>query len=135
MSCVKSKAEHACPAREIYVSPLFAGMRRVAESMADSWWILSAEHGLLHPDQVIAPYERTLAKMSTAERRQWTTRVEGQLVTRVGRPPDHVVVLAGERYRAPLLAWTAGHPTTLEIPMAGLAFGRQLQWLSATRPR
>ncbi len=48
VSCVKSKRAVASPARELYVSPLFKGMRAYAETRADAWYILSAEHGVLH---------------------------------------------------------------------------------------
>ena len=60
VSCVKKKRGSAAFARDLYLSQLFRGLRCYAESHADVWYILSAEHGLLKPDQIVEPYERTL---------------------------------------------------------------------------
>lgn len=79
VSCVKSKREVPSPACDLYASQLFQGMRRYAEQNADAWFILSAEHGVLSPDEVIAPYEKTLNKMGKAARSQWSARVVQQL--------------------------------------------------------
>jgi len=70
VSCVKTKRNSAVAAKDMYISQLFVGMRRYAEQNSDDWFILSAEHGVLQPDQVIAPYERTLKTMSKLKRRQ-----------------------------------------------------------------
>ena len=53
VSCVKQKRASAAPARDLYVSELFRGLRRFAEVRADAWYILAAEHGLLHPDEAV----------------------------------------------------------------------------------
>jgi hypothetical protein len=63
VSCVKRKASGPRPAKDLYVSPLFRALRTYAETSSDTWYILSAEHGLLHPETVVAPYERTLMRM------------------------------------------------------------------------
>jgi hypothetical protein len=59
VSCVKSKRTSESPARDLYTSPLFTKMRRYAEQHAEAWFILSAEHGVLAPDQLVAPATRT----------------------------------------------------------------------------
>ena len=48
VSCVKSKQDSPAPAGDLYTSPLFRSFRRYAEANADVWYVLSAEHGLLH---------------------------------------------------------------------------------------
>lgn len=68
VSRVKSKRAAASPARELYTSQLFRGLRAYAEAHADARHILSAEHGVLRPDDVIAPYERTLTMMPKRDR-------------------------------------------------------------------
>lgn len=130
VSCVKSKADTPRAARDLYISPLFSRTRQYALATADEWWILSARHGLIHPDQVIAPYEQTLGKMSSADRARWAVTVETQLRSTFHEAPARVIVLAGERYRVPLEAWAREHGIALEVPMRGLSFGRQLQWLA-----
>jgi hypothetical protein len=83
VSCVKSKRKTAAPACELYISPLFHGLRRYAEANAHAWYILSAEHGLLLPSDIVAPYEKTLLRMPRLERDAWTRR--GVLLCRTGR--------------------------------------------------
>jgi hypothetical protein len=60
VGCVKSKQSQAAPARELYVSPLFRGRRAWVERTCDRWFILSAKHGLVEPDRVLAPYDEIL---------------------------------------------------------------------------
>ena len=71
VSCVGTKQTHTSPARYLYTSPWFVKARRYVEARSGEWFILSAEHGLIDPDQVIAPYERTLNKMKKADRVAW----------------------------------------------------------------
>lgn len=60
IGCVKSKLGVPAPAEELYVSPLFRKRRAYAESAGTPWFVLSAEHGLLAPSDVVAPYDRAL---------------------------------------------------------------------------
>ena len=62
----------------------------------DEWRILSAEYGLLTPETVVEPHERTLNAMRVDERRRWADGVLRQLDSMTPRP---VVMLAGENYR------------------------------------
>ena len=129
VSCVKSKGPVAAPAGELYTSDLFRKMRRYANATADEWYILSAQYGMLPPDKVIAPYERTLNKMPTAERLAWAHRVQHQLLEAL--PPGcEVIMLAGERYREDLVPFLREHGFEVTIPLEGLSFGRQLQKLA-----
>lgn len=65
VSCVKTKADSARPAEQLCISPWFVMARRFAERNSDRWFILSAAYGLLDPDRVIEPYEKTLNDMPT----------------------------------------------------------------------
>lgn len=104
-------------------------MRTYAEAHSDAWYILSAEHGLLHPTQVTAPYERTLNRMRIKERQAWAERVQTQLVTAIPIGA-HIVVLAGERYREYLPPFLHDRGHSVEVPLAGLSLGRQLSRLN-----
>ena len=128
VSCVKQKRTSAAPARELYVSELFRGLRRYAEACADAWYILSAEHGLLHPDQVVAPYERTLNTMRKPERLVWASRVQRQLLEVLPASAE-VILLAGARYRENLEPFLRSMGYEVSVPLAGLALGKQLQYL------
>lgn len=134
VSCVSQKREQECAARDLYVSDLFRKARRYAEASGCSWFILSAEYGLVAPDQVVAPYERTLNTMGVADRRAWAERVARQLAAAV---PDlaRVVFLAGERYREFLTRHLAGRGVAVSVPMEGLRIGEQLSWLGQHAPQ
>jgi len=45
----------------LYISDWFLKARRYAEASGCDWLILSAQYGLVAPDRVIAPYNRTPA--------------------------------------------------------------------------
>ena len=128
VSCVKQKRTSAAPARDLYVSELFRGLRRYGEARADAWFILSAEYGLLRPDQVVSPYERTLNTMRRPERLAWAARVQRQLLE-VLPPSAHVILLAGARYRENLEPFLRGKGYEVSVPLEGMALGKQLQYL------
>ncbi len=125
VSCVAAKHPIPMPARELYRSDWFLHARRYVEAQRDPWFILSAEHGLVHPDTVIAPYDRTLLNLTRAEREAWGQRVITQLDTLHHAPA--VVFLAGRLYRDPLALWAADRAVA---PLARLGIGLQKQWLA-----
>lgn len=135
VSCTKSKRAEPMAARDLYMaSPWFTKARAYVEAHGDvDWYILSAEHGLLHPDEVVAPYETTLLKMGADARKAWAQKVWAQLHARkVGC--RGFVFLAGERYREHLEGWaTLGGRDVhgAEVPMRGLEIGEQLAWLGS----
>jgi len=67
IQCTNTKRDEPAPAKDIYdESRYFRKMRSWAVAMAESrncgWGILSAKHGLLHPEREIKPYnERGLS--------------------------------------------------------------------------
>ncbi len=128
VSCVKAKQTQPAPAAELYTSQLFRGLRMYALTHADRWFILSAEHGVLAPEVIVAPYERTLNRMRSLERRAWAERVQEQL-RQVLPPASDVLILAGERYREHLVSFLREHGFGVTVPLEGLSIGRQLQRL------
>nr|WP_205082966.1 DUF6884 domain-containing protein [Paracraurococcus ruber] len=123
------KLHRAAPARDLYVSPWFRMARRYAETRGDIWFILSAEHGLVHPDKVLDPYDRTLLTMPVGARRAWATLVEAQMRDVLPACIPVIVVLAGARYREFLGEPLSRHADRVEVPMQGLGIGKQLGWL------
>jgi cytoplasmic iron level regulating protein YaaA (DUF328/UPF0246 family) len=110
----------------MYTSALFQKMMACAESLKPKRiFILSAKYGLLTPDDVIEPYEQTLKKMKTAERRLWAQKVISALRQSCDLDTDQFVFLAGKPYRDNLVPCLRRYA----VPMEGLAFGKQLQWL------
>ena len=78
ISCVSKKRATPGKARDLYTSDWFLKARDYVEITRSPWFILSAEHGLVPPDLILAPYERTLNAMSALERKAWATRVKAQ---------------------------------------------------------
>ena len=127
ISCVKSKRTSTCAAKDMYTSPLFRGMLLYAQQLRpQKIFILSAEYGLLKPDDVIDPYEKALKNMKTSERSAWAGNVLSKLCQEADLQEDKFIFLAGAPYRESLIR----HIRHYEVPMEGLSFGRQLQWLT-----
>ncbi len=126
IACASQKQPVAAAARDLYVSTLFKFSLRYARQLApDAIFILSAKHGLVALDEIIAPYDVTLNAMQAAARRAWAGEVIRQLQAHADLQRDHFVILAGKRYRQYLLP----HLASYEIPLEGLPIGKQLQYL------
>lgn len=127
VSCVGKKHPSPVPARDLYQSSWFLKAKAYVELQGWDWRIISAELGLLHPELVTAPYEKTLNNMPSDERREWASTVFESILKEM---PDGGTIrfFAGDRYReylAPLLE-NAGY--RVEIPLKGLGIGQQLVW-------
>ena len=129
VSCVWTKQSHQTLARDLYVSVWFAKVRKLVEAQGWPWFILSAKHGLVHPDKEIAPYEKTLNTMRVAERRAWASDVMQALDCHLDGLQT-VVVFAGQRYREFLVPELCKRGVRVEVPMEGLKIGEQLAWLN-----
>jgi hypothetical protein len=126
ISCVKTKLNRKAKARNLYLSDLFKKTLQYAELLRpDKIFILSAKYGLVALDDEIEPYEKTLNTASSREIKEWANSVVQRLRTVTDLNQDEFVFLAGDKYRKCLLP----HIKNYEIPMLGLSFGRQLQWL------
>lgn len=133
VSCVKTKRAVASAAADLYKSALFRGLRTYAERNADIWYILSAKHHLVRPDEVIEPYEKTLNRMQKRERHEWAERVKAQLTDAIPENAQ-VILLAGMRYREEIEPFLRER-FTVTVPLEGLSFGRQLAWLKEHNER
>lgn len=128
VSCVAEKLDHPAEARLLYSSDWFTKARAYVEGHNAPWFILSAEHGLLAPDTVVAPYERTLNAMSAEARRLWARRVIEQMQACLPQA-SQIIVLAGDRYREHLMEHLQSICADVRAPMKGLRIGEQLRWL------
>lgn len=75
VACVAKKLDRPAPARDLYISAWFRKARAYVERQGRQWFILSAKHGLIDPDDVISPYDESLVRMPASERLVWGTRV------------------------------------------------------------
>lgn len=131
VGCVKRKRATPAPARDLYTSALFLGRRAYVERTCDAWFILSAEHGLVDPNAVLAPYDKTLNDMTPPERREWSARVLLAVHKRVGALAGVAFEIhAGKKYCAYGLAdglQRAG-ATVVPLPVDHLGIGLQVAW-------
>jgi hypothetical protein len=128
VACVSKKNKRPMEARDLYISDWFKKASVYAETISEKWYILSAKYGLVDPNAIIEPYNETLNNMPVSERRTWSLRVMQDL-----RPQldigDHIVILAGMKYREFLVEPLRSAGCQVDIPMEGLRIGEQLSWL------
>ncbi|WP_146151868.1 DUF6884 domain-containing protein [Ahniella affigens] len=128
VSCAKSQHTQPIAAKDLYTSALFRASRRFAERFADDWYILSAAYGLLHPDQVVAPYERPLNTLTRSERQTWVDEMIEQ--SRATLPlASEVIVLASTHYAEGLVTWLTERGHNVILPLGTLRIGQRIQWL------
>ncbi len=132
IACSAGKAPSVAPARDLYTSQLFRASRAYVAAQGAPWRILSALHGLVHPDAAVHPYDFTLAGQPDWRKLQWGEGVAQQLA---GLVPDGapIVVLAGRAYRDAITASpiTRASRWAWRVPMEGLGIGQQLHWLAS----
>ena len=129
VSCVKGKQTSAAAAKDLYTSDWFRKARAYVEPTGMPWFILSAEYGLLHPDQRTDPYEKTLNEMRSWERKQWAEKVIHQMEHKLPKA-EQIVVLAGEKYREHLMGYLRSRASSLEVRLKGLRLGEQKRWFN-----
>ncbi len=103
VGCSRLKLSRPAPARDLYASPLFRLASRYCAATCDSWFILSARHGLVEPERVLHPYDQTLRGLGRAGRRVWASRVVRRLRHRGLLGAGYRFLLhAGRDYAEPL---------------------------------
>ena len=147
IGCGRRKRSHPSPARELYTGSLFQACRDWAETHADAYWIASAKHLIVAPDQVIEPYDLSL-RVLDADTRRWRARQiqlhfrsrwrdfcrfeKGRSGFVVAEDRPRVVLLASRDYLFGFYEWRErlpGDSFEFETPLAGLGIGQQMAWL------
>jgi hypothetical protein len=125
IGCSARKLDRPAPARDLYLGDLFRKSVTWAEGRGYPWLVLSALHGAVLPDDVIAPYDVTLNALDTEDRKLWATSTFLQLRRKCGldRP---IIILAGEPYRRHLVPRLRGETTfSISTPLGNLGIGKQ----------
>jgi len=129
VTCVKSKGSRPAAAKDLYTSALFRKERAYAERAGVPWFILSAEHGVVAPDEWLAPYERYLAKTTAAYRSAWGGWVAARLDLLAGPLSDKVVEIhAGSKYLDAIRPSLERLGARVVDPLHGLSMGQRLAW-------
>lgn len=135
VGCVKTKRDVGALAKDLYTSDYFVKMRTYAEATGLRWFILSAEHGLISPDEWLEPYERYLPETSRDYRRAWGQKVAAQLEHAVGSLDGLFVdVHAGAAYIDSVEDALQQRGAQVIDQLKGLSFGRRLSWYLQHEP-
>lgn len=135
VACGAKKRAGVHPAAQLYVGPLFRQSMQLAESSGDPWFIISAAHGLVRPDQPLRDYDATLAEMDSMKQAAWAADVANDLVAAVNaiagdgglRPGGCVVTILGSRLYAKQLGdLLIALGFIVDRPIAGLSLCRSM---------
>lgn len=138
VGCGKQKQSEPAPAKEFYTSNYFRLRREYVEAFADEWFVLSALHGFVAPDSVVAPYDVTF-RQAGFDREAFDQKLIGQAED--GTFPlegvEKIVVLAGVDYVKALQNLLdemsqRGVEVELETPLQRDEFsgiGHQMKWI------
>jgi len=129
IACSANKLAHPAPAKELYTGQLFQKARVLTENCSDQYFILSALHGLLNPEKIIAPYNYTLKNLNQRERNGWGDRIVRDTLWRIPAN-SRITLLAGNDYCNPIEAKLRQKGFYVTRPLKGLPIGKQLQTLT-----
>lgn len=130
ISCSSKKLDRPALARDLYTSALFRmSVAYVTNVLHVPWFVVSARHGLLHPDTRVTPYDVSVVKMRKRERAAWAHRIRESIrdlrCWKVGQRRT-LTVLAGGEYAWAVCTMPGYH---VMEPMRGMMIGQRLAWL------
>jgi len=122
IQCTDSKRDEPAKARDLYdESTLFRAMRDYATAKNDEWYILSAKHGLVHPDTELEPYDAFGLSETQA------TQI-AETLSELG--VSTVEVVAGKKYIDPLVSALENHGIDVINNFTGLKIGERMAKLN-----
>lgn len=138
VGCASQKLGRRAPARDLYVSDLFRKASAYAQAIAgpEGWFVLSAEHGLVKPDEELEPYDTKLGTKGGPPIHTWAKNAADQLLEEIHRRGLHhadveLVLLAGAQYGT-ILSYLGGVLLgNATAPLEGLGVGQRKSWLKA----
>ena len=129
LGCVKLTASSQQVAKDRSASDLFGKRLRYADERGLPWFVLSAKHGLLRPDDVVTPYDVEFKAQPAGYRSAWGAWVIERLRYELGALDGiRLEVHAGEAYARALVDPSSAAGATLTHPLQGLRQGEQLAW-------
>lgn len=133
VGCSKNKRNEPCMASEMYdKSALFVLCKQyIIQNKYDMWFILSAKYGLLNPETIIEPYDKSLYEMSRLELKKWENNVIEQVRNIIITVDDNIVVdfYCGIIYRKELVKYLHQFGVVVNEPLKGKGIGQQLKYL------
>ena len=123
ISCTSSKKDYVCEAKELYSKSLaFRLEYEIAGKIAEKVYILSAKHGLVSPDTVLAPYNYTLINKPQNIKVQWSNNVLKQMKQQVSLENDEFIIFTGKDYYEYLLPSIKNY----WLPLKGMRQGERI---------
>ena len=134
LACSQRKRPASAPALELYDGPAYRVVRKALRNGVHDVevWILSAEHGLIPADQVVAPYDRRLTRDRAVELAIPVSRVLAGLWQREW---DDVYIEAGKLYQDLLsvaMTWSGSRPVRWSTGAIGKRMQALKKWLHHT---
>lgn len=128
VSCVSKKRKGKHRVEDLYISPLFIWSRAYVKRYYDKYFVLSAKHHLLSPDQIIESYDETLIGKSARVKKAWAEETFRQILKTIKPDGATLFIHVGMSYRKYLVPLLEAAGYKVEIPLAGLRIGEQLSW-------
>lgn len=130
ITCTRTKSSTKTFAKQLYKSSAFQAARKVAEKYGDLWFILSAKHGLVCPEDQIEPYDLSLLSLSHIQRNNWAMSVFQELIPRLLHD-DQITILGDDLYADYLVPFLRGAGFCTRVPLLGKSPNARLYWLNA----
>ena len=133
LGSVSKMLPEASPAKDLYDSTLWDKRRRYAETTGMPWMILSAEHGLLQPEDVIKPYGRTLGDEKAAYQKGWSAKAAHAVIGECQRLGIEAVEThaAAVYLEKGLIEALEAAGIRVSWPLQGKQIGEQYSWYDA----
>jgi len=118
LMCGKNKLSQKAKAEVLYTSPRFQKSIEYAKTLTDysNIYVLSAKHGLLGLQQEIGPYDKSIYKMSSEEKKSWTDMVIKSLSSISNLKEDKYIFLTDDDYNKELLPFLSN----IELPLRNI---------------
>lgn len=134
VGCVATKQTGTHRAADLYTSPLWKKRRAYAQASNCPWLIVSAQHGFVDPNTIVASYNTQLKASTVGD---WSSRHKRRLSVLVSKSPVTLEVHGGVHYvdaverAARYLNLFEGYNITVTAPLAGKMIGQTLSWYNA----
>lgn len=147
IGCSATKLNRPAPARELYQGNLFKLARTWAEAQGLDWYVVSAKHKVVHPDQVLEPYDQRVPTSRellhlwclSVNDEAWSVAPHGRLILLCGA--DYAQAFYGAPGQSNRQTWPASYdekhpafrgtprPFLVELPLGSMHLGHKMQWL------
>lgn len=125
--CTGQKRDGEWSASLLYdESDYFCKQRAYAAQTGDLWFIQSAKHGLVWPEDIVESYDMHVSEIDDID--QWATEITGA-ICEFQFPPLSIELLGGKTYTDPLRPKLEDCGYEVIEPLRGMGIGKRKQKL------